>query len=260
LSAIYDEDNASNNFAAWDANNVCTLPAALDANGASVLPVAATPPDALRSATVPQVMPAATASRRARLLQSSQWQFTARGATATTTSSIPAVQPQTTANAAATNAAAINTAVSRRWQRQPMAGTSAANNAGQHVTAAANTPDVPRVSRAALTFTNQGWDPLTWIVVPASGPLNMLEQNDEVLEVLRCAITCIYYYLVSHDAFPLRPARISACREALITAAQDEPQILNCITTDRSYRDWLSTVVSLCLCIHHILKYFVAAK
>jgi hypothetical protein len=126
-------------------------------------------------------------------------------------------------------------------------GTSTANNAEQHIIAAANTPDVPRVSRAALTFTNQGWDPLTWIVVPASGPLNMLEQNDEVLEVLRHAITHIYYYLVSRDAFPLRPARISACREALVTAAQDEPQILNRITTDRSYCDWLSTVVSLCL-------------
>jgi hypothetical protein len=262
--AVDNDDDASEALDVYGANTMHISSVGLHANATPASPIATTAADASPAAMASQVGPAALASRRPTLSHSLRQQVTARsattanmpgmatvqrqttgnGTTAASTPSMHVVQRQTSSNATTINAAVLHTVPSRRQRQQGMASNSTANDNGQHVMAAAIASDMPRVSRAAQSFTNQDWDPVTWLTVPASGPLNILDQNDEVLEVLRCAITHIFYYLVSRDAFPLRPARIGACREALVTAAQNEPQILNRITNDRSYRDWLSTVVS----------------
>jgi hypothetical protein len=102
-----------------------------------------------------------------------------------------------------------------------------------------------RVSRAAQKFTNRGWHCSTWITVPAHGSLNILQQKNEILHILRHSISLISYFIISHDAFPLLPARKAACSEAITTAAQNNPLVLNCIQHDEAYSKWLCTVVSL---------------
>jgi hypothetical protein len=91
-----------------------------------------------------------------------------------------------------------------------------------------------RVSCAAQKFTNQGWHRSTWIAVPACGSLNILQQKNEILHILHHSISLFSYFIISHDAFPLLPARKAACSEAITTAAQNNPLVLNCIQHDEA--------------------------